>query len=107
LGADPAVAWSTAPDLPAGSVDAQTDALLRLARRSASSGAALADGVAELADQCRDDAAHAATAAAERAGVLIAGPLGLCFCRHLCAWALFLWWPGWPVMSCSRACCES
>jgi hypothetical protein len=29
LGADPAVAWSTPPDLPAGSVDAQTDALLR------------------------------------------------------------------------------
>jgi pilus assembly protein TadC len=79
LGADPAVAWSTAPDLPAGTVDAQTDALLRLARRSASSGAALADGVAELADRSRDDAAHAATAAAERAGVLIAGPLGLCF----------------------------
>jgi pilus assembly protein TadC len=78
LGADPAVAWSTASG-PAATVDAQTDALLRLARRSASSGAALADGVAELADQSRDDAAHAATAAAERAGVLIAGPLGLCF----------------------------
>ncbi|MGO8938545.1 MAG: type II secretion system F family protein [Mycobacterium sp.] len=78
LGADPAVAWSTASDAEA-TVDAQTDALLRLARRSASSGAALADGVAELADQSRDDAAHAATAAAERAGVLIAGPLGLCF----------------------------
>jgi pilus assembly protein TadC len=79
LGADPAVAWSTAPDLPAGSVDAQIDALLRLARRSASSGAALADGVAELADQSRDEAAQTAAAAAERAGVLIAGPLGLCF----------------------------
>ncbi len=78
LGADPAVAWSTASDAEA-TVDAQIDALLRLARRSASSGAALADGVAELADQSRDDAAHAATAAAERAGVLIAGPLGLCF----------------------------
>jgi pilus assembly protein TadC len=79
LGADPAVAWSTPPDLPADSVDPQTDALLRLARRSASSGSALAGGVAELAAQCRHDAAHAATAAAERAGVLIAGPLGLCF----------------------------
>jgi pilus assembly protein TadC len=79
LGADPVVAWSISPDVPAGSFDAQTDALLRLARRSASSGAALAAGVAELADQSRHDAAHAATAAAERAGVLIAGPLGLCF----------------------------
>ena len=32
-----------------------------------------------MADQCRHDAAHTAAAAAERAGVLIAGPLGLCF----------------------------
>jgi pilus assembly protein TadC len=79
LGADPAVAWSVPPDLPAGSLDAQTDALLRLARRSAASGAALAEAVAELATQCRHDAAHTAAAAAERAGVLIAGPLGLCF----------------------------
>ncbi|WP_197515218.1 type II secretion system F family protein [Mycobacterium sp. 1245805.9] len=76
LGADPAVAWAVPP---AGSVDPQIDAFLRLARRSASSGAALARGVAELADQSRHEAAHAATAAAERAGVLIAGPLGLCF----------------------------
>lgn len=57
----------------------QTEALLRLARRSASSGAALAGGVAELAEQSRHDAAHTAAASAERAGVLIAGPLGLCF----------------------------
>lgn len=76
LGADPAVAWSISPEQ---TVDVQTDALLRLARRSASSGATLARGVAELADQSRHDAAHAAAAAAERAGVLIAGPLGLCF----------------------------
>ncbi|WP_343599621.1 type II secretion system F family protein [Mycobacterium sp.] len=78
LGADPATAWSAPPDLPV-DLDAHTEALLRLARRSADSGAALADGVAELAAQCRDDAAHGATAAAERAAVLIAGPLGLCF----------------------------
>lgn len=76
LGADPAVAWSAPPDVPG---DPSVEALLRLARRSASSGAALAGGVVELAAQCRHDAAHAATAAAERAGVLIAGPLGLCF----------------------------
>lgn len=77
LGADPAVAWSTPPDV--AEVDAQTDGLLRLARRSASSGAALAAGVVDLATQSRQDAARAAEAAAERAGVLIAGPLGLCF----------------------------
>ena len=79
LGADPAVAWSNSRDSGAGPVDTQIDALLRLARRSATSGAALAGGVAELAEQCRHDAAQAAAAAAERAGVLIAGPLGLCF----------------------------
>jgi pilus assembly protein TadC len=79
LGADPDTAWSTPPDLRAGSVDSQIDSFLRLARRSASSGAALAERVAELADQTRHDATHAAAAAAGRAGVLIAGPLGLCF----------------------------
>jgi pilus assembly protein TadC len=79
LGADPAIAWSAPPGLPAGSLDTQTDALLRLARRSAASGTALAEAVAELAAQCRHDAAHTAVGAAERAGVLIAGPLGLCF----------------------------
>jgi pilus assembly protein TadC len=79
LGADPGIAWSSAADAPGGVVDASTDGLLRLARRSASSGAALADGVVELAAQSRHDAAYAASAAAERAGVLIAGPLGLCF----------------------------
>lgn len=76
LGAGPARSWSP----PRGAAPSpQTEALLRLARRSGSSGAALAAGVAELADQCRRDAAHAATAAGERAGVLIAGPLGVCF----------------------------
>jgi pilus assembly protein TadC len=75
LGADPGVAWSAR----GGVVDQHCEALLRLARRSASSGAALADGVAELASSVRHDAAEAARAAAERASVLIAGPLGLCY----------------------------
>lgn len=79
LGADPAIAWSAPPGVPTSSIDAQTDALLRLARRSASSGSALAEGVAELAAQCRHDADRTAEATAERAAVLIAGPLGLCF----------------------------
>lgn len=79
LGAEPATAWSAPDRLAAGSLDTPTEALLRLARRSASSGAALAEAVAELAAQSRHDAAHAAVAAAERAAVLIAGPLGLCF----------------------------
>ncbi len=79
LGAEPAVAWSAPPGLPPGSLDPQTDALLRLARRSSTSGVALAEAVAALAAQCRQDAAHMAAATAERAAVLIAGPLGLCF----------------------------
>ena len=76
LGADPATAWSNPVRC---RVDNHGEALLRLARRSASSGTALAQGVAELADQSRHDAADAAGAAAERASVLIAGPLGLCY----------------------------
>lgn len=73
LGADPDTAWSARSD------DQVCQALMRLARRSAASGAALALGVAELAEKSRRDAEHRASAAAERAGVLIAGPLGLCF----------------------------
>lgn len=82
LGADPASAWSgPAHDAHRARQrqDDHAEALLRLARRSASSGAALAQGVAELATQARDEAADAARAAAERASVLIAGPLGLCY----------------------------
>lgn len=73
LGADADTAWSTPAD------DPTCQALLRLARRSAASGCALADGVADLAEQAREEAANSAMGAAERAGVLIAGPLGLCF----------------------------
>ncbi|KUI41199.1 pilus assembly protein TadC [Mycobacterium sp. IS-1590] len=74
LGADPATAWA---DAPAG--DRSVDALLRLARRSASSGTALAQGVSALAARSRDDAADTARGAAERASILIAGPLGTCY----------------------------
>ncbi|ORW66468.1 hypothetical protein AWC24_15370 [Mycolicibacter senuensis] len=79
LGAEPGIAWSAPPDGAAGALDPSITAALRLARRSGASGAALATGLGELAAQCRADAAHNATAASERAGVLIAGPLGLCF----------------------------
>ncbi|HYO04052.1 MAG TPA: type II secretion system F family protein [Mycobacterium sp.] len=75
LGADAAMAWSTA----GGTGDEHVDALCRLARRSASSGTALAQAVSELADQSRLDVADSARAAAERASVLIAGPLGVCY----------------------------
>lgn len=72
LGANPATAWAAGGD-------PRVDALLRLARRSAASGAALAQGVAELAEQARADTGDAAEAAAQRAAVLIAGPLGVCY----------------------------
>lgn len=74
LGAEPARAWAD----PGADGDRYGVVLARLARRSAVSGAALAGGIAELADQVRADAGTAADAAAERAAVLIAGPLGLC-----------------------------
>lgn len=75
LGADPETAWQAGAD----DADEACAALARLARRSASSGTALADGAAELAEQLRQGVTHRAAADAERAGVLIAGPLGLCF----------------------------
>ena len=75
LGADPATAWSS----PVEQADKHIQAFMRMARRSASSGAALAQGTEDLAVQLRGDAADAATAKSERASVLIAGPLGLCY----------------------------
>ncbi|MFD5868306.1 type II secretion system F family protein [Corynebacterium sp. NPDC060344] len=53
--------------------------LVALARRSGDSGAAMSAGVAELAVARRAAAGDGAEATAERAGVLIAGPLALCF----------------------------
>ncbi|WNG87105.1 type II secretion system F family protein [Mycobacterium sp. ITM-2016-00317] len=75
LGADPVRAWAN----PEGAVDHSLDAFLRMARRSALSGAALAQGVDDLAVQLRGEAGDAASARAERASVLMAGPLGLCY----------------------------
>jgi pilus assembly protein TadC len=74
LGAGTDRAWADP-----GTGDRHGAVLARLARRSGSSGAALAGSVADLADQVRVDAGAAADAAAERASVLIAGPLGLCY----------------------------
>jgi pilus assembly protein TadC len=73
LGADPVDAWAPALACP------QTAGLARGARRTARSGAALADVAAAQAVAVRDGAGDAAEAAAQRAGVLVTGPLGLCF----------------------------
>ena len=73
LGADPEVAWARA------AADPETEVLARIARRSARSGASLAAAVAELRPSGGWPSRTAAVAAAERAGVLVSGPLGLCF----------------------------
>lgn len=79
LGADPDQAWAVDVD---GDIFSDTDgfdALATLARRSSRAGSALSDGLTELAADTRARANDDATAAAERAGVAISGPLGLCF----------------------------
>lgn len=80
LGADAATAWERAAADAVGSAGAEeVESLARMARRSARSGSSLAAAVGELADQRREAVEDAAVARAERAGVLIGGPLGLCF----------------------------
>lgn len=80
LGADAATAWERAAADAVGSAGADdVESLARMARRSARSGASLAVAVGELATQRREAVEDAAVARAERAGVLIGGPLGLCF----------------------------
>lgn len=73
LGASPHTAWSPAINCP------DTAALARGARRTAQSGTALADLVTDLAATVRANAADLAEATAQRAGVLITVPLGVCF----------------------------
>ena len=73
LGADPQAVWSR-PD-----PDGAIRDLAGPGRRAAPAGGAEAVALDELADRRRSDLDEIAAARAERAGVLIAGPLGLCF----------------------------
>jgi pilus assembly protein TadC len=73
LGADPTQAWQPALECTA------TARLARAARRSGRSGTALADSLTRLAVEVRAGAREQSEARAQRAGVLIAAPLGLCF----------------------------
>lgn len=75
LGADPATAWGS----PVEPVGEHIQAFMRMARRSSCSGVALAQGIEGHAAQLRGEAADGASARAQRASVLIAGPLGLCY----------------------------
>ncbi|GAA4741928.1 type II secretion system F family protein [Gordonia alkaliphila] len=79
LGADPGQAW--ARDELTGGADPGEHfrELATLARRASRAGSSLADGVAALAEATREQAQTQALARAERAGVTISGPLGLCF----------------------------
>ncbi|MGK8521644.1 type II secretion system F family protein [Nocardia asteroides] len=80
LGADAAAAWDQVARDARGRPGAEEiESLARMARRSARSGSSLAAAVTELAEQRRSAVEDAAAARAERAGVLISGPLGLCF----------------------------
>ncbi|HKR51631.1 MAG TPA: type II secretion system F family protein [Pseudonocardiaceae bacterium] len=73
LGADPAQAWQPALECTA------TARIAKAARRSGRSGIALAESLTRLATAVRADAREQSESRAQRAGVLIAGPLGLCF----------------------------
>jgi len=73
LGADPVEAWRPVAEVP------RTAALARSARRAARSGTELAAVASALAEDVRLEASDASEARAQRAGVLVAGPLGLCF----------------------------
>jgi Type II secretion system (T2SS), protein F len=73
LGADPPQAWQPALECTA------TARLARAARRSGRSGTALAESLTRLAAEVRAGAREQSEARAQRAGVLIAAPLGLCF----------------------------
>lgn len=75
LGATPEVAWAVED----GAGDPHLRDLATLAKRASRAGSSLADGVGALAEATRENAATAALARAERAGVTISGPLGLCF----------------------------
>ncbi|MEJ4099030.1 type II secretion system F family protein [Corynebacterium mastitidis] len=73
MGVPPERAWRDAAPVP-GMAD-----LARLACHSHHSGARFAQAAAEIAERLREQGEDRATATAERAGVLIAAPLTLCF----------------------------
>ena len=73
LGAGPAEAWAHLAEVRG------AERLVAAAIRSSASGGALAGALGRLADDLRADRAVAVEAAAQRAGVLIVLPLGLCF----------------------------
>ncbi|MFJ1800456.1 type II secretion system F family protein [Streptomyces sp. NPDC088180] len=73
LGGEPAEAWGRFGEIPG------AGPLARCLYRAGSTGAPAAEPVARLAESMRAERAAAAVARAQRAGVLITAPVGLCF----------------------------
>ncbi|MGW2178501.1 type II secretion system F family protein [Streptomyces sp. NPDC001732] len=73
LGGEPTAAWGRFGEIPG------AGALARCLDRAGSTGAPAAEPVARLAEAMRAERASAAVARAQRAGVLITGPVGFCF----------------------------
>ncbi|MEV6547387.1 type II secretion system F family protein [Streptomyces sp. NPDC051597] len=73
LGGEPAEAWGRLGEIPGAA------GLARCLERAASSGAPAAGPVGRVAERCRAERARTTAARVRRAGVLITGPLGLCF----------------------------
>ena len=73
LGGEPALAWGRFAELPG------CTGLARCMERAGTAGVPAVDAVSRLAAECRAGRARAAAGRARRAGVLVTGPLGLCF----------------------------
>ncbi|MFJ9061874.1 type II secretion system F family protein [Streptomyces sp. NPDC102409] len=73
LGGEPAEAWGRFGDI------SGAGPLARCLERAATTGAPAAEPVSRIADEMRAERASAAVARAQRAGVLITAPVGLCF----------------------------
>ncbi len=73
LGGDPRAAWAPLAELPG------AGRLAGWLEEAGRTGVPVVDAVSRLAAECRAEETRAAAARARRAGVLVAGPLGLCF----------------------------
>lgn len=73
LGAAPHAAWGPLAELPGG------ERLAGWLEQAGHAGVPVVDAVSRLAAECRAEETRAAAARARRAGVRVAGPLGLCF----------------------------
>ncbi|WP_093799814.1 type II secretion system F family protein [Streptomyces sp. Wb2n-11] len=73
LGGEPADAWARLGAIPGAA------GLARCLERAGATGAPAADPVSRLAEGLRTERAREAAARAQRAGVLMVGPVGLCF----------------------------